>query len=65
MGEEALAIARPDWLSTGSADARFLSAAGLLVHTAQQLAGPALLVLLPVLGARGGTGLRGLDSRDC
>ena len=65
MGEEALAIARPDWLPTGSADAHFLPAAGSLVSVVRQLDGPTLLVLLPVLGARGGTGLRGLDSQDC
>ena len=65
MGEEVLAIARPSWLPTGSADARFLLAVGSLVRAARQLSRPALLVLFPVLGARGGTGLRGLDSRDC
>ena len=65
MGEEALAIARPGWLPTGSTDARFLPAASSLVGAVRQLVGPALLVLFPVLGARGGTGLWGLDSRDC
>ena len=65
MGEEVLAIARPGWLPTGSSDARFLLAVGSLVRAVRQLARPALLVLFPVLGARGGTGLRGLDSRDC
>ena len=65
MGEEALAIAWPDWLPIGSTDARFLPAAGSLVGAVRQLVGPALLVLFLVLGARGGTGLRGLDSRDC
>ena len=65
MGEEALAIARPGLLPTGSADARFFPAVGSLVRVVRQLAGPVLLVLLPVLSARGGTGLRGLDSRDC
>ena len=66
MGEEALTISRPGWLSTGSADARFLPTAGsLLVRAVRQLVGTALLILLPVLGARGGTGLRGINSRDC
>ena len=62
MGEEALAIARPGWLPTGSADACFLPATGSPVRTVRLLSGPAPLVSLPVLGARGGTGLRGLDS---
>ena len=65
MGEEALVIARPGWLPTGSADARFLPATGSLVHVVGQLVGPTPPALFPVLGARGGTGLRGLDSRDC
>ena len=35
MGEEALTIARPGWLPTRSADARFLLAAGSLVRVVQ------------------------------
>ena len=64
-GEEALAIARPGWLPTGSAGARFLPVTGSLVRAFRPLAGLAPLVLLPVLGARGGTGLRELDLQDC
>ena len=64
-GEEALAIGRPDWLPTGFAGTRFLPATGSPVRAVRPLAWPAPLVLLPVLGVRGGTGLRGLDSRDC
>ena len=63
-GEEALAIAWPGWLPNGFAGARFLLATGSPVRAVRPLAWPAPLVLLPVLGARGGTGLRGLDSRD-
>ena len=65
MGEEALMIARPGWLSTRFADARFLPATGSPVRAVRPLSWPAPLVLLPALGARGGTGLRGLDSWDC
>ena len=46
-------IARPGWLPTGSLDARFLPVTGLPVRAVQPLAGPAPLVWLPVLGARG------------
>ena len=49
MGEEALAIARPSWLPTGSADAFFLPSAGSLVRAVRQLAGPALLVFFQFL----------------
>ena len=64
-GEEALTIARPGWLPTGFADAHFLPATGSPVRAVRPLAWPAPLVLFPVLSARGGTGLRGLDSQDC
>ena len=64
-GEEALKIGRPGWLPTGFASARFLPVTGLPVRAVRPLAWPAPLVLLPILDARGGTGLRGLDSRDC
>ena len=57
MGEEALVIARPGWLPTGSVDACFLPPAGSLVGAVRQLVGPTILVLFPVLGARVGTGL--------
>ena len=65
MGEEALVIARPGWLPTGSADSCFLPAAGSLVRLVRQISEPAPPALFPVLGTRGGTSLRGLDSRDC
>ena len=65
IGEEALVIAQPGWLPTWSTDARFLPAASSLVRVVRQLDGPAPPALFPVLGTREGTGLRGLDSRDC
>ena len=52
MGEEALAIARPNWLTTGFANAHFLHATSSPVRAVLPLAGPAPLVSLPVLGAR-------------
>ena len=64
-GEEALSIARPGWLPTRFAGACFLPSTGSLVHAVRPPARPTPLVLLPVLDAIGGTGLRGLDSRDC
>ena len=64
-GGEALAMARPDRLPTRFAGARFLPATGLPVHAVRPSTWPAPLVLPPVLGARGGTGLRGLGSLDC
>ena len=63
-GEEALAVARPGWLPTGSADTRFLPTTGSPVRAVRPLTGPTPLVSLPVLGPRGGTDLRGQDSRD-
>ena len=64
-GEEALAIGRPGWLPTRFAGTRFLPAIGSPVRAVRPLAWPAPLVLLPVLGAREGTSLRGQDSWDC
>ena len=63
--EEALSIARPEWLLTRFAGACFLPSTGSLVRAVRPPARLAPLVLLPVLDARGGTGLRGLGSRDC
>ena len=64
IGGETLAIARPSQLLTGFAGAHFLLAIGSPVLVVQPLSWPALLVLLPTLGARGGTRLRGLSSLD-
>ena len=63
-GEEALAIAWPGWLPTGFASARFLLATGSPACAVQPPVWLAPLALLPVLDARGGTGLRGLGLRD-
>ena len=65
MGGKALAIARPDRLPTGFAGARFLPITGSPVRVVRPPVWPALLVSLPVLGAKGGTGLRGAGSLDC
>ena len=65
MGREALSIARPGRPPTGFTDARFLPATGSPVRAVRPPAWPAPLVLLPTLGARGGTSLRGLGSLDC
>ena len=65
MGEEVLAIAQPDRPPTGFTGARFLPATGSPVGAVRPPAWLAPLVLFPTLGARGGTGLRGLGSLDC
>ena len=65
MGGKVLVIARPGRPSTGFARAHFLPATKSLVRIVRPLAWPALPVLLPTLGARGGTGLQGLSSLDC
>ena len=65
MGGEVLAIARPDRPPTWFAEASFLPVTGSPVRAVRPPAWPAPLVLLPSLGARGGTGLRGLSSLDC
>ena len=65
MNGEVLVIARPDRPPTGFADAHFLPATGLPIRAVQPPAWPAPLILLPILGARGGTGLQGLGSLDC
>ena len=58
-------MARPGRLPTGFACARFLPATSSPVRTVWPSAWPAPLVLPPVLGARGGTGLWELGSLDC
>ena len=60
MGREVPAVARPGWPPTGFAGAHFPH-----VHAIRPSAGPAPLVLLPSLGARGGIGLQGPGSLDC
>ena len=65
MGEEVVAIAWPDRPPTGFVDARFLPATGSPVRGVRPPIWPAPLVLLPSLGTREGTGLRGLSSLDC
>ena len=65
MGGEALAIARPGRLPTMFVGARFLPAIGSPVRVVRPPVWPALLFLLPTLGARGGIGLRGPSSLDC
>ena len=65
MGVEALKIARPGRSPTRFADAHFLPATGSSVSAVEPPAWLAPLVFLPSLGARGGTGLRGLGSLDC
>ena len=65
MDEEVLASARPGRPLTGFAGAHFLPAIGLPVRAILPSAWPAPLVLLPSLGARGGTDLQGLSSLDC
>ena len=58
-------MAQPDWLPTGFAGARFLPATSSPVRSVRPSSWPTPLVLPLVLGARGGTGLRGLGSLDC
>ena len=65
MGGEVLAIPQPGRLPTGFAGAHFLPVTGSPVRAVRPPAWPAPLVLLPVLGAKRGTGLRGLGSLDC
>ena len=65
MGGEVLVIALPDRLPTGFTGARFLPATDSLVHVVRPPAWPGPLASLPILGARGGTSLRGLGSLDC
>ena len=65
MGGEVPATARSGRLPIGFAGAHFLPAAGSSVRLVRPPAWPALLVLLPSLSARGGTGLQGLSSLDC
>ena len=65
MGGPALAIARPSRPSAGFAGSYFPPAIGSPVRAIRPSAGPAPLVLLPSLGASGGTGLQGLGSLEC
>ena len=65
MGGEVPVIAQPGRLPTGFAGAHFLPAADSPFRVVRPPAWPALPVLLPDLGARGGTGLQRLSSLDC
>ena len=65
MGGQAPATARLGWPPIGFAGAHFPPATGSPVRAIQPSAGPAPLVSLPSLSARGGTGLQGLGSLDC
>ena len=65
MGREVPVITRPGKLPTRFAGAHFLPAANSHVCVVRPPAWPALPVLLPALGAKEGTGLRGLSSLDC
>ena len=65
MGGEVLEISRPGRPPTVFADAHFLPVTGSPIHAVRAPAWPAPLVLLPSLGAIGGTCLRGLSSLDC
>ena len=65
MSREALTIVRLGRLPIGFVGTRFLPATGLPARVVRPPTLPALLVLLPALGARGGTGLRRLSSLDC
>ena len=64
MGKEVPVVARPDRPPIGFAGAHFPPATGSPVRAIRSSVGPAPLVLLPSLGARGGTGLRGSSSLD-
>ena len=65
MGEEVLTIARPDRPPTGFVDAHFLPATCSPARVVRPYSWRAPLILLPSLGARGGSGLWGLSSLDC
>ena len=65
MGGQAPAIAHPGRPPTGLVGAHFPPATGSPVRAIRPSAEPIPLVLLPSLGARGGTGLQGLGSLEC
>ena len=65
MGGEVPVITRPGQPPTRFAGAHFPPTIGSPVRAIRPSAGPAPLVLLPSLGARGGTGLRGPGLLDC
>ena len=65
MGGEVPMIARPGRPLTRFAGANFLPTVDSPVRIVRPHAWPALLVLLPALGARAGTGLRGLSLLGC
>ena len=65
MGGEVPAIARPDQPPTGFVGAHFPPTTSSPVRAIRPFVGPAPLVLLPSLGANGGTGLQGLGSLNC
>ena len=65
MDGEVLASARPGRLLTRFAGAHFLPTIDSPVRAIRPSAWPAPLVLLPSLGARGGTDPQGLSFLDC
>ena len=65
MGGEVPAVAWPSRPPTGFAGAHFLPATGSPVRAIRPSAGTAPPILLPSLGAKGGTGLQGPGSLDC
>ena len=65
MEEEVLESARTGRPLTGFAGTHFLPAISSPVRATLPSAWPAPLVLLPYLGARGGTNLQGLSSLNC
>ena len=65
MGGPAPAIARPSRPLAGFAGAHFPPVICSPVRAIRPSVGPAPLVLLPSLGAKGGTGLQGLGSLEC
>ena len=65
MGGLAPAIAQPGQPPTGFIGAHFPPATDSPVHAIRPSVRPAPLVLLPSLGARGGTSLQELGSLEC
>ena len=65
MDGEVPVISRPGWPPTKVTGAHYPPAIGSHVHTTRPLAWPALLVLPPSLGARGGAGFQGDGLLGC